>query len=221
MIWLLTPLALAGLPAPVDLDGDGTAETFRVDDYTIHVGQGKVECDGESCELEVHDIVGSDRKKEVAICALGPRDDRSCVLHRYAGGALHPIPWPKGGYAPQVRTSGNGLVLAVDGYRHRLVERIEKYRYADGALTRVPQPIYSAQPPKPLPVDETFPLRYGPGDERVVANARPKSEILILGEHGEREGWLLVRLSSGITGWVQTETLERASIQYMQIMGAG
>ncbi|MCA9569584.1 MAG: hypothetical protein KC656_17175 [Myxococcales bacterium] len=216
--------ALAGPSSlSLDLDGDGKPETVRYDAAAgkVHIGSHVVDCEGDPCDLEAHDVSEGTKGKEVEVCAHGPRDDQACTLYTLEKGALRRYTWPRPYPPSQLRTAGNGIVLAVEPYHLRLFERIEKYTVNGFELVEVPQPIYTAVPPAKLPVDRTFPLLYAPGDKRVIANTKPGTDILILGEHGEKPGWLLVRLSSGISGWVERDTLERVSTQYMQIMGAG
>ena len=219
---ILLSLAFAA-PLSIDLDGDGKAETVRVDAnaYKVHIGSHTVECMGDPCEVEAHDVTSANRAREVAVCAHGPRDDKSCKLYTIEKGALVTYTWPKEWDPPSLHTAGNGLVLVKDGYRHRLVDRVEKYRVEGHRLVLVPQPLYLAETPRDLKVDRTFPLLYAPDSSTVVANTRPDSTIRIVGEHGEKDGWMLVRLSSGIAGYVHTDTLAKVSDSYQRVLGAG
>ncbi|MEZ4318746.1 MAG: hypothetical protein R3F61_14630 [Myxococcota bacterium] len=219
---LFLSAALAA-PLQIDLDGDGKPETVRYDAEAqrVHIGSHEVECDGDPCDVEAHDVSSSDKGREVEVCAHGPRDDTSCWLYTIRAGKLVKYTWSRDYGAPSLTTSGNGLVLVVDGYHQRLYERIEKYKVDGTALTLVRQPIYLAATPATLPIDQSFALLYAPDSKEVVANAKPKTTIAILGEHGERDGWMLVRLSSGISGWAHVDALAAASVQYMQVLGAG
>jgi len=224
MIAFLASLAFAGTPTlSIDLDADGKPEACRYDEKSgrVHIGTQTVECMGEYCEFEAHDVSGKTPDKQVQVCGFGPRDDRYCFLYSMIGGKLVPLKYPSKYGSPGFRTSGNGIVLAVVPFRHRLYERIEKYLVKGQELVEVKQPIYSAATPQKLAVDRTFPILLAPTSKSVVANTRPKSDIHVLGEHGSADGWLLVRLSSGVTGWVQQQTLEKASDAYMMTMGAG
>ena len=112
-------------------------------------------------------------------------------------------------------------MLAVDTYRYRLYERVEKWKLKGDRLVETRQPLYLAKTPQKLHVDRTFKLLHAPGSSEVVANTRPDSDILVLGEHGDKDGFLLVRLSSGVSGFVYYEDLIKASNAYMQTMAAG
>lgn len=223
-MFLFFASALAGSTSlELDLDGDGKKEAVRYDAAAgiVRIGPGKVVCEGDPCEVEAHDVSSADKRREVVVCAFGPRDDTACSLHTVVNGAVKTFALRRDGPPPKITTSGNGLVLVHEAYRHRLIDRVEKYRAEGLTLTEVKQPIYTSAKAASLPVDRTFPLLYAPKGNQVVANTRPHSTIQILGEHGDHTGWLLVRLSSGISGWVEQTRLEAASDRYMMIMGAG
>lgn len=218
----LFSLVLAA-PLSIDLDGDGKPESVRVDNeaYEVHIGSHTVACYGDPCEVAAHDVSSADKGREVAVCAHGPRDDQTCKLYTIRSGELVTYTWPREWDPPSLHTSGNGLVLVKDGYRQRLIDRVEKYRVEGTKLVLVAQPVYVAETPKELKVDRTFPLLYAPDSKTVVANTRPDSTIRIVGEHGEKEGWMLVRLSSGIAGYVHVDQLARVSDDYQRTLGAG
>lgn len=220
---LLALLPALAAPLQVDLDGDGTKETIRYDgaSQTVFIGKHKVECDGDPCELAAHDVSSADKRREVSVCSHGVRDYIDCDLYTLEKGKLVAYTFAESTYPPAISTSGNGLVLVTHSWAQRLYERVEKYRASGTRLTEVKQPIYSAPKPVPMTVDRTFPLLYAPRDERVVANTRPKSTVHLLGEHGELAGWMLCRLSSGITGWVHVDTLGKVSDNYAATLGAG
>lgn len=226
MLWLSVVWA-GPTTLSLDLDGDGKAETVRYDAAkgTVQIGPVSVPCDGDPCEIEAHDVSSADKQREVEVCASGPRDDRSCALHTIKDGKLQTYAFRSAGvdqiFPSDIRTSGSGIVRLVDSYRHRLYDRTQKFTSSGLTLTEVKQPLYLGEEPRKLPIQSTFPLKYGPRDERVVANARPNSTILILGEHGEHEDWLLIRLSSGITGFATWETLRKASMEYASTLNAG
>lgn len=219
---LLFASAIAA-PIQVDLDGDGKPETVRYDSNSnkVHIGEHTVECPGDPCELEAHDVSSANPSREVEVCGHGPRDTQTCELYTISGSKLAKYAFPEDTWPPEIRTSGNGLVLVVDGWRQRLYERVEKYKASGTRLTEVKQPIYTAPEPKKMKIDRTFPLLFAPDSTSVVANARPDSTIDVLGEHGEKDGWMLVRLSSGISGWVHFDTLGKSSDAYMAVLGAG
>lgn len=219
---LLFSLALAA-PLSIDLDGDGKAESIRYDANAmkVHIGSHVVDCEGGGCDLEAADVTSANKSREVVVCEHGPRDEKYCSMYTIQAGKLVKYGFPREWGPPSMHTSGNGLVLVKDGYRQRLVDRVEKYR-ADGTrLVLVPQPVYLAETPKDLKVDRTFPLLFAPESKDVVANTRPDSTIRVVGEHGEKDGWMLVRLSSGISGYVHVDKLMESSDAYMQVMGAG
>ncbi len=221
---VLFAVALAQAPAPLtlDLDGDGKPETVRSEEGAVRIGSAKVACEGDVtlCEIYAHDISSADKQREVAVCAHGPRDERYCRLFTLRNGQPTQIPFADGTEPGALTTSGNGIVLT-STWAHRLYDRVEKYVLRDGALHKTRQPLYAAS--ATVKVDRTFPLLYAPdaGSTEVVGNVRADSEVQVIAEHGERPGWLLLRLSSGITGWVEVDTLIRASDHYTLVMSAG
>jgi hypothetical protein len=223
MIALLMTLALAAdLPPPTDLDGDGTPEALQTGEEVVHVGAAEAVCgsDGFPCELEVHDILAGDGKREVAVCSFGPRGDRSCELFRYAAGVLTPLPFPfqEGSWPPSaIRTTGSGIVLVNnDG---RLYSKVDKFVLRGDRLERVPQAAHPVD--RKVVVDRGFPIHTAPGGGTEVANVRAGSTITVRAEHGEKTGWYLVLISSGLMGWVQQEALVSASDELMAVWGAG
>ncbi len=223
MIWLLTALCMAAPPASIDLDGDGKGEVVKVAEDGVKIGKHTVECysdDGAGCEVREVDITSADKQKEVVVCYAGPRDDRNCDLYRLVDNELKQIPIGKYGGAESLSLTGSGFLYATNG-AHRLFQRTSKYVWKDGKMVLVPQPIYTADTPASMHIDQTFKLLLAPDSAELVGNTKADSDIAVLGEHGEKEGWLLVRLSSGISGWVHVDTLQKVSQQYMQIMSAG
>lgn len=219
---LLFSLALAA-PFSHDVDGDGKAESVRYDANAmkVHIGSHTVDCEGEGCDVHAADVSSANKSKEVVVCEHGPRDDKYCSMYTIAGGKLVKYAFPREWGPPSMHTSGNGLVLVKDGYRQRLIDRVEKYKAEGTKLVLVPQPLYLAEVPKQLKIDRTFPLLFAPDSKQVVANTRPNSTIKVIGEHGEKDGWMLVRLSSGIAGFVHVDKLQQVSDDYMMVMGAG
>jgi len=222
MLTLVFSVALAANTANADFDGDGKPEAVQAVEGKVLLGKKVLlECGYESlCELEVHDIDGGNPQKELAVCELGPRDDRSCTLYSYKKKAgLAKVPFSGEIYTGKYITNGNGIILTDDWY-DRLYQRIEKYTLQNGSYTLTPQPMYAVS--ATLHVDRTFPILFTAGDESVVvANARPDTEIQVLVEDGKNPHWYLVRLSSGISGWVHLDTLVGASDAYQSVMGAG
>jgi hypothetical protein len=64
-------------------------------------------------------------------------------------------------------------------------------------------------------------VRFAPLSNEIVARAAANSIIVLLGEHGEKPGWYLVRTATGLTGWVDEESLKTASKSVMARMSAG
>ena len=64
-------------------------------------------------------------------------------------------------------------------------------------------------------------VRFAPLSNEIVARAAANSIIVLLGEHGEKSGWYLVRTATGLTGWVDDESLKKASKSVMARMSAG
>ncbi|TNE92433.1 MAG: SH3 domain-containing protein [Deltaproteobacteria bacterium] len=218
MISLFLAAALAG-GASIDLGG-GPLPVQTSDSGDIRVGKHELPCGGGSCEVSGIDIKKGDGQQELVFCEHGVRDEITCMIYRLSGGKLVEVSKPEGLYMPSVSTTGGGFVLVTDSWRHRLYERVDKLTYADGKLTLVPQPLYSTAETIELTVQKTFQLLSEPGGQ-TIANTRPNSTIRVLGEHGTRDDWILVRLSSGITGWVSTHTLMEVCEEYGMRMMAG
>lgn len=223
MFWLTIALGAPASKVEVDLGGQGKTEAawFDADKMEVHIGADTLPCDGESCELEIHDVTSSNAAKELAVCASGMRDERTCKLYGRVAGKLTPLAFPANVYAPTLKTSGNGIVLVIDTYRQRLYASTRKFVLQGTALVEAKQPLWSAEKPTTLKIDRTFPILFDPASKDVVANVLPNSEITVLGEHGSKEGWMLLRLSSGVTGWANVDALQAASDTYMAVMGAG
>ena len=132
-------------------------------------------------------------------------------------GRAKAIPFPDGS-APPFTTSGNGLVLTKN-WEDRLYERIVKYKLAKGKLVEVPQPAYYAN--TTVHIDRTFPIYFGPKDQRVVANVRPDSDVVLVLESATHEDWYLVRVSSGLLGWTTMAELWNVSDQVRMLNSAG
>lgn len=222
-LWSLAPLALAAAPQ-VDLDGDGKDEKISVTEEHVRVNDATVECSGYEfpCEIHVEDINGSDGLKELSLCEFGPRDSKHCRLYVYKGGALKELELSafEDFYPSDIVTSGNSIVLADTNWR--FFERREKFVVsADrSSATLVAQPFYAVG--YALHVDRTFPI-YGAvgGGGGTVANVRPDSDIEIVLQSGADDGWFLVKISSGLMGWVHLDGLIGASDPFMGMMMAG
>lgn len=223
MIPLLLSLATAGALTAIDLDGDGKDEAIKHTDDAVKIGKHTIDCfseDGGMCEVHEVDITSADKNKDVVICYTGPRDQRSCMLYHLDGKELKRVEFGEYDEAAELKLTGSGFLYATN-WAHRLYYRVDKYQWTDGKMVEVPQPIFTAAEPRSLHIEKTFALHFGPDSTELVGNAKPDSDIAILGEHGSKEGWMLVRLSSGITGYVSRDTLQEVSEHYMQVMSAG
>ncbi len=216
---------------PVDLNGDGVRETLQQTDAGVVVGRATVPC-GETtfpCQLEVHDITGSDKAKELVACELGPRDDRTCSVFRMRGDALVELkltldPTRRGPHGPevfypdQIETKGNGILLARQ--TQRLYTRIEKFVEKDGTLVHFPQPFYDMGGVT-VRIHRSAPITREPKGSGVVANLLPDADVVLLLEHGDHAEHFLVRTSTGLVGWISLEQLMAASNFVQQVYGAG
>ncbi|MCK6503586.1 hypothetical protein L6R53_09340 [Myxococcota bacterium] len=217
--------ALAQSPPPTDLDGDGKADAIVVEEEGVTIGGQRVACGGmELCSVQLHDIAADDGLREVLVIELGPRDDASARLYRLRKGKLVELSFRKPGDSDEwqsvpsaVSTSGNGIVLA--DHQGRFYTQRQKYVAKGDTLTHVPQPFWYAG--FEVHVDRSVPVVRSPGGTEVVANVKPDSDITVLLESAEQEGWFLVKLSTGLTGWVTLETLAQGSDQVRGVMSAG
>lgn len=219
-LFVLATLAL-GAPPSTDLNGDGKKEAITVAEESVSVGSASITCGGFSpCEVTVADVSSKDKFKELQVCELGPRDDKSCRLYRYNGQTLTPLPFAGTEYGlAEIITNGSGIVRSTQ-WAHRLYERVDKWTLSDGTLVKTPQAMYGAG--VDFHVDKTFKLKLEPDAESTtIANTRGNSDIRLLAEHATREGWFLVMLSSRITGWVHQSTLMEISEGYQMTMSAG
>ena len=231
---LLTVVALslvAAAPEPVDLDGDGTPEVIRIEPERVVVGTIDIPCSGveESCSVEVHDMLATDKRKELALCQVGGRGERYCRLFRFVKGEAIQVEFPADPTGTTVsdissiHTNGSGNVLVHEA-GGRLVTRRKKHAWNGKKLTFVRQPLYAADPADPgtrIDLDLVLDVRFAPLSNEIVARAAANSIIVLLGEHGEKPGWYLVRTATGLTGWVDVESLQTASKDVRARMSAG
>lgn len=206
-------------PFRIDLDGDGKPESLVVEEDGVRLGRQLVVCGGPAlCRLEAADIDSTDKRREVVLIDSGPRDDSVARLYHLDKGQLVPIPFSReGAWFDRIETNGNGIVLTDS--RERLYMRREKWVPQGGVLTLVPQPFWYVGFEADL--DRTAPILREPGGAEVVANIRPKSRITVLLESADKADWFLVRISSGLTGWISLEGLRGASDQVAMIYAAG
>lgn len=221
---LLLPAALAQAAPQADLDGDGKVDPIAISEEGVTIGGVAVPCGGmELCTVALHDISSQDSYREVALTEVGPRDDKSVSLYRYKGGQLVALSFrqPADGEWPStpsaITTSGNGIVLA--DFWQRTYTRRDKYLARGDALEYVRQPFWHVG--YELPVDRSVAIVRTIGGGEVVANVRPGSQVTILLESAEHPEWFLLRISSGLTGWVHLPALQAASDQLMAVYGAG
>lgn len=213
-----------GLP-PTDLDGDGKPDAVVISEEKVTIGGHEVGCGGvELCSVQLHDVAADDGLKEVLVVELGPRDDASAHLYRLRKGRLVELSFRKPGDSDEwqsvpsaVVTSGNGIVLA--DHQGRFYTQRQKYVAKGDALSHVPQPFWYAG--FDVHVDRSVPVVRSPGGSEVVANIKPDSDITVLLEAVDPAGWFLVKLSTGLTGWVTMETLAIGSDQVQGVMSAG
>lgn len=236
IVWLTA--ALAGTLAPPitqDFDGDGKPETVVVKDEQLLVPPlADVWCPDGMCELEVIDVASDKPGKELLVCQLGPRDDRSCNLLRRVKGAWSMSTFPAGiGNPARVVATGNGIVLGV--YEDRWYSRVEKMTWADGALTHVKQPLLSVvteQRPSgwTWKVDRSFPIYDAPNGKAVVANVAPGKDAAVVAESPDHlygaqwddtKRWLLVRTQSGLLGWATLASVIASSDALTLVNSAG
>jgi hypothetical protein len=223
MWWIAAAFARA--PVTGDFDGDGTPETVVVKDEQLVVPPlAEVYCEEGSCELEVIDVAADQPGRELLVCHLGPRDERSCQLLLKRGGGWAEVRFPEAVGAPgRVTASGTGIVLG--WYEDRWYPRLEKFTFGGGALAHVRQPLLSTtteRRPEPwtFAVDRVFPIYDQPQGKVVVANVaagRTAALVVESADHLYRSGgdeaqrWFLVRTQSGLTGWATLASIISAS----------
>lgn len=218
LLLLLAPLALA-TPLSVDLDGDGKPETITVDDRGVRVGKHLIECGGEAlCEVQIHDLSSEDKVKELVTIDTGPRDDRSARIYRLEKSGPVELRWSNSNLSfSEVHTTGSGILLTDS--RERLYIKREKWVLEGEVLTLVPQPFWAAG--MEVGIDRSAPILRTIGGAEVVANIKAGSRITLLLESAESPTWFLVKISSGLTGWIHLDALQRSSDEVMGIYNAG
>jgi hypothetical protein len=219
LLLLLAPLALANAPLTVDLDGDGKPETITVDDRGVRVGKHLIECGGEAlCAVQVHDLSSEDKVKELVTVDTGPRDDKHARVYRLEKSGPVELGWSQPEtWVEAVHTTGSGILLTDS--RERLYVKREKWVLKGGVLTLVPQPFWAVA--MEVGIDRSAPIHRSIQGAEVVATIRAGSRIELLLESADSPGWFLVKISSGLTGWIELEALRGASDEVMGIYSAG
>jgi hypothetical protein len=224
LLTLLPALALAGPVGHADYDGDGRAEEFMQTDSGLYFGKQLItECDESfPCDVSVIDSRTNDGFQELKVCVSGMRDDVSCKLWTVRAGKAVALPFTAPSlavYAADITVSGSGIVL-VDEDDRFMTTRHKFVLSKDGMkLQLVPQPFWYVG--YDLHVDRTFPITVEPGAGTTVANVRPNSDIQVVVESAVKPGNYLVKISSGLTGWVSMDTLMGSCDQFMALMSAG
>lgn len=217
MIFLLSS-ALAA-PTSADLDGDGKNESIQIRDDEVVIGRASIPCGAmQPCSVEVVDARTGDSQKEVVLCEAGLRDEVNCRLYTYEARRAVQIPFSDGSEPPEILTNGSGIVRT-RAWQDRLYTRTEKYLLRSGRLERVAQPFFAAD--EAVHIDRTFPITLEPGAGAVVANVAPNSDITVVLEHGSKDDFYLITVSSGLMGWVKLSDLVSASDELRQRMSAG
>lgn len=225
-MWIWLAMALVSAQnVTADFDGDGAVETITVtpDGATV-AGTPLEECDGygEGCLLEALDVHKNRVGVQLMACMVGPRDDKACRLYNVKKSGISRISATLNGenFEPdKFTTNGWGVVL---GHQWgRLYTRVDKFTLNDAgtALVHVAQPFYAVD--KEVKVTTTFPIVGLAKGTDVVANVAPQSTIRVLVESAEDPGWVVVKTSSGLTGWVAIETMVEHSEELMMLWGAG
>lgn len=236
IVWFMA--AFAGTVAPPitqDFDGDGKPETVNVKNEQLIVPPlTDAFCSDGMCELEVVDIASDKPGKELVVCELGPRDDRSCNVLRLAKGAWSRTTFPAFlGTPSRVIANGNGILLGL--YEDRWYSHVEKFAWQDGVLTHVKQPLLSVvteQRPEgwSYKVDRSFPIYDAPAGKGVVANVAPGKQASVVAESPDHlyaskwedgKRWLLVRTQSGLLGWATLSSIIASSDELMMRNSAG
>ena len=207
--------------AEADLNSDGKKEKISIksikpvtylpseDNFVLMVGDELITgslSEGYSDGFVIVDIDKSDKYKEIAVHTPGDSDDDEFLLYAYDGKSLRKMgrlyQWPT--------FYGNGIVLVdqhIDFWSIR-----EKYILDNKTRTLklVPQKFYYVGIKGE--VTKSFPLYRTKKRKHVVANLKPKSEILILlcepsvakkspNDVDIKDYSYLVKSSTGLVGW--------------------
>lgn len=216
---------------PIDLNGDRKREQVRQTDAGVVIGRTTIPCGSRSepCELALHDIVPTDRLKELSVCSPQPPPQRSCTLvrpraagvvrlelavhpsvrgqaDRYAGGRLH-----VGGFA----TRGDGGVEAE--VWDPVCPRTERFEAVERRLEHRPRVLYECRA-RSVVVDAGLTLVDAPTSARVTLELPAGTRVEVWQESGRTPHWYLVRASDGSLGWVSRADLARASSEVAALL---
>lgn len=225
---LLTPLA-ASAQAPtqaaedeepvrsvsVDLNGDGKKDAATLDwkegaaTYTLQVGKSRLKGRGDEGyvgELTVVDLDKGDAFKELRVDVEMEWDERRVDLYGFDGKQLKLL----GILHKPIQAHGNGVVLSDEwrgfwSQRDKYVLNREQWR-----LDLVPQPFYYVG--DEIRVTASFPLLFSPKGKDVVAQLAANTKIRVLAADpsvSDKQSWFLVKSSTGLVGWVASESLTR------------
>jgi hypothetical protein len=221
LLLLSLPVLLVAAAPPQrleeDLDGDGRKESVTLERlaegrFRLSVGGARETLDTgeEEISLEVRDVDGADRFREVVVTWGDLDPSRRIRFYRFEGGALHVL----GEVGTHAEVRGNGIVL--EKTWQDFWSRTEKYVLDAKArrLRRVPQELYAVG--VEAKVRTSFPLMHSRGSREVVAHVAPDTEVRIVAAEGEarsgKERWYLVRTSTGLMGWARRATLDAHTV---------
>ena len=197
------------LHASTDLNGDGRSEEISLTPLTRRGGRAfTLTVNGSSVTDKLGDQVDgflivdideNDRYKEVAVHTPGPSDDDEYFYFWYNGKELH----RSGKVARWPSLLGHGIVLVKDW--HGFWARTKKYVLTAGhTLKLLPQEFYWVGVEGPA--RKGFPIYSTRDADRVQANVRPGSKVLVVlcDCRGSYQQWqYLLKTEHGQLGWVQ------------------
>lgn len=233
-MWWIAALAVAASPVEADFDGDGKKEKVGFVAENLSLPGASPSCAEDLCELAVIDIASDKPGRELVACEHGPRDDVSCGIWRFAGGAWSELKLPATHPGPsKVSAKGNGIVLG--WYADRWGYRLDKFVVDGAGLKLVPQPFYSTFNELDtdgfvFTPDRMFDIVDAPGGASVVAKVAVKNPVTLLLElpqadrrleWDESKRWFLVRLQSGLVGWATLQTVIGSSDMLQAMASAG